>query len=114
MLGLACLAGFAAGKNMIPGEYAISNPNRLVKARFTGEFSDEYFEVYSPPIKSQYAQVFWTLMEPVPLDPALVKRFANKTVAITGYEVDQVSASAQLKLNQKLKKPILKIKSIRS
>ena len=53
MLGLACLAGFAAGKNMIPGEYAISNPNRLVKARFTGEFSDEYFEVYSPPIKSQ-------------------------------------------------------------
>ena len=63
MLGLACLAGFAAGKNMIPGEYAISNPNRLVKARFTGEFSDEYFEVYSPPIKSQYAQVFWTLMD---------------------------------------------------
>ena len=29
-------------------------------------------------------------MDPVPLDPELVKRFAGKTMAIVGYESDQV------------------------
>ena len=30
-------------------------------------------------------------MDPVPLDPALVERFKEKTMAIVGYETDQES-----------------------
>ena len=29
-------------------------------------------------------------MDPVPLDPSLVSRFKDKTMAIVGYETDQV------------------------
>ena len=29
-------------------------------------------------------------MDPVPLDPSLVSRFRDKTMAIVGYETDQV------------------------
>ena len=36
--------------------------------------SNEFFEVRSAPIRSNYGQVYWTLMEPVPLDPKLVQR----------------------------------------
>jgi len=74
------------------GEYKIANPNPS-KAVFNSNYSSlgaEYFDVYSPTITSHYAQVWWTMMDPVALDPALVKRFANKTMAIVGYEVDQV------------------------
>jgi len=80
----------AAAANMIPRNYSISNPNSLSTGRYSTEYTDEFFEVYSPAIRSRYAQVYWTLMESVPLDEAIVKRFANKTMAITGYEVDQV------------------------
>ena len=31
------------------------------------------------------------MMDPVPLDPELVARFKDKTMAIVGYESDQVS-----------------------
>ena len=41
---------------------------------------NEYFEVYSPVISTLYGQVFWTVMDPVPLPPAIVKRFAGKTM----------------------------------
>ena len=32
-------------------------------------------------------------MDPVPLDPSLVSRFKDKTMAIVGYETDQVVSS---------------------
>merc|ERR1719334_3053548 len=54
----------------------------------------EYFDVYSPPISSRYGEVFWTMMDPVPLDEDIVKRFAGKTMAIVGYETDQVMKSS--------------------
>jgi hypothetical protein len=90
-----CIAALVAAANMNLGGYRISNPAGSRSAGSVRDFTDEYFEVYSPAIRSQYAQVYWTLMEPVPLDPALVKRFANKTIAITGYEVDQVRKTPQ-------------------
>ena len=37
----------------------------------------------------RYGEVFWTMMDPVPLDPDLVARFKDKTMAIVGYESDQ-------------------------
>jgi hypothetical protein len=50
-----------------------------------------YFEVYSPLISTRYGQVFWTVMDPTPLPPDIVKRFNGKTLSIVGYESDQVS-----------------------
>lgn len=50
----------------------------------------EYFEVYSPPISTKYSEVYWTMMDPVPLNRDLVGRFQGKTMAIVGYESDQV------------------------
>merc|ERR1711871_396136 len=39
---------------------------------------------------STYGMVYWTQMDTVPLPDDIVQRFANKTIAITGYEMDQV------------------------
>jgi len=78
-----------------PFQYSIANANTTAKVTYTTEFTDEYFDVYSPPIRSQYAQVFWSMMEPVPLPEEIVKRFTNKTMAITGYESDQVMKTPQ-------------------
>ena len=36
-------------------------------------------------ISTLYGQVFWTVMDPVPLPPAIVAQFKDKTMAITGY-----------------------------
>ena len=57
---------------------------------FTADFAtyypgNKYFEVYSPVISTLYGQVFWTVMDPVPLPPAIVAQFKDKTMAITGY-----------------------------
>ena len=42
--------------------------------------ANEYFQVASGTIKSHYGQVFWTMMDPIPLDPAFVQRFDGKTI----------------------------------
>jgi len=76
------------------GLYTISNPNSATTNEFNSDynsFSDvEYFEVYSPPISTKYSEVYWTMMDPVPIDKDLVARFQGKTMAIVGYETDQV------------------------
>ena len=38
----------------------------------------------------RYGDVFWTMMDPIPIDPKLVSRYANKTMAVVGYETNQV------------------------
>ena len=38
----------------------------------------------------RYGEVYWTMMDPVPLEKSLVDRFKDKTMAIIGYETDQV------------------------
>merc|ERR1719500_186410 len=76
------------------GLYTISNANPESGVEWNSEYNTfkdvEYFEVYSPPISTKYSEVFWTMMEPVPLDAALVSRFQGQTMAIVGYESDQV------------------------
>ena len=52
--------------------------------------SPGYTQVYSPPISTKYSEVYWTMMDPVPMDKDLVARFQGKTMAIVGYESDQV------------------------
>ena len=46
--------------------------------------SMEYFDVWSPEIATLYAQNFWTDQHNNPLPADIVKRFAGKTIAITG------------------------------
>jgi len=76
------------------GDYIISNANPSSEQPWSGDYSKyedvEYFDVYSPPISTRYGEVFWTMMDPVPLDKKLVERFAGKAMAVVGYETDQV------------------------
>ena len=81
--------------NMNGNVYGYSNPNYFESTKFSTQFyeinkSTEFFEVYSHPITSRYADVYWTMMPPVNLPDNIVNRFNGKTIAIVGYEVDQV------------------------
>ena len=107
---LALLAAFSAYSapsappNMNDGSvpYAISNPPGST-ADWTGTpgtYSTQYtanvagpvehFDVYGR-VETRYSEVYWTRNAPIPLPPALVERFANGVMAITGYEIDQVT-----------------------
>ena len=90
---------FAYGLENMNGDYAISNANRGAKATYSTRYGDRggginYFDVYSPPITTRYGEVYWTMMEDVPLPSDIVNKFANKTIAIVGYEVDQVKKNS--------------------
>ncbi|CAB9523806.1 Stress up-regulated Nod 19 [Seminavis robusta] len=82
----------ASAKNMNNGVYHIANPAATKDGSpgYSTEYQTEYFEVYSAVISTYYSQVYWALLDPVKLPEHILKRFANKTMAIVGYEVDQV------------------------
>ena len=84
----------SSGSQNMNGNYTVANGHgfntRLGDYKLEDGSSVEYFDVYSPPIRTRYGQVYWTMMEPVPLPDEIVKRFAGKTMAITGHESDQV------------------------
>ena len=98
-LALATLATAApsshgpAGENM-NGAYTIANPKAGDKP-FSTDNKDypggvEYFDVYTPEISTRYSQVWWTMMQSVPLPDELIQRFDGKVMAVTGMETDQV------------------------
>jgi hypothetical protein len=89
VLQQAGLWAFTEAKNMNEGVYDVANA-RGGGSGYSTEYDTEYFDVYSPVIKSFYSQVFWADMDPVPLPQHIIDRFTNKTMAIVGYEVDQV------------------------
>ena len=74
------------------GDYLLSNshPNGKWDSSYSKFSEVEYMDVYSPVISSKYSEVFWTMMDPVPLDQAVVDRFKGKVMAVVGYETDQV------------------------
>ena len=77
------------------GEYLLSNshPNGKWDSNYAKFGEVEYMDVYSPLISTQYSEVYWTMMDPVPLDPAVVDKFKGKIMAVVGYETDQVIKS---------------------
>lgn len=89
---LFILAGGATAKNMngVPGQYKIANGNESTGVKFKTDYTAEFFEVYSPPIQTRYSEVFWAGLPKVALPDRILERFANKTMAVVGYEVDQV------------------------
>ena len=91
-----------ANMNQGGPDYAISNPPGSTSdwegtpGVYTTQFEKnvegevEHFDVYGE-VQTLYSQVYWTRNSPVDLPASLVSRFAGKVMAITGYEVDQVT-----------------------
>merc|ERR1719440_2674853 len=82
------------GPNM-NGLYSLSpsggaDPEKT-KNLFPKNFKDypggvEYFDIYSPPIRSLYSQVFWKSLPPVSLPADVVAKFDGKAMAVVGFE----------------------------
>ena len=60
----------------------------------------KFFDVWAPEIATHYGQVFWTDQHNQPLPQHIVDRFKGKTIALTGYEMDQVMVTPQGKPGQ--------------
>jgi hypothetical protein len=95
----ALTAAAAAAPTATPnmnGEYMVMQGEKMVAMPpFSAQDpKNEHFDVYSPEIKTLYGQVFWTMMEGTPLPPEIVSRFRNKTMAVVGYECNQVGRMA--------------------
>ena len=73
-------------ENMNGDIYFVANADRSYRTKY----QTEYFDVYSPLLRSRYSEVIWRDYIHVPLPSDIVERFRNKTMAIVGYEVDQV------------------------
>ena len=92
LLFCAAVAKLAAAKNLNGNDYVVTVTDKQT-SEYNSDYASkghEFFDVYSPPITTQYGQVYWTMQEPVELPASIVARFSNSTIAITGYEVDQV------------------------
>ena len=77
------------------GDYAVTAGDTIT-SDFNSDYSSkghEFFDVISTLISTSYGQVYWPMQDAVDLPPEIVSRFANKTMAITGYEMDQVLES---------------------
>mmetsp|Transcript_145113 Transcript_145113/g.404305 ORF Transcript_145113/g.404305 Transcript_145113/m.404305 type:complete len:785 (-) Transcript_145113:188-2542(-) len=99
-------AGEGAGNNgpgfNMNGEYLLSQTpgGHDTQAKFPVHFRDyprgvSSFDVYSPPIRTLYSQVFWKGLDPVPLPKSIVARFDGRGMAVVGFEVDQVRRTPQ-------------------
>jgi hypothetical protein len=72
---------------MNPVQYTISNARPGYEGK-TWPFYGEYFEVDTPTLKMRYSEVFWNSLEPVALPADVIARYANRTIAFTGFEVN--------------------------
>ena len=90
VLIVACLLCVASAN--MNGRYTVASGSHQ-GVPFNDDYASkgyEYFDVYTPELATQYSQVFWRDMNNHPLLAAILKRFINKTIAIVGYEHDQV------------------------
>eukprot|EP00117_Sycon_ciliatum_P013017 scpid100832/ scgid13855/ len=81
------------------GMYVISNPNKMSGVEWDSDYTKRpnvsYFDVYTPPIRTRYGEVYWTMMDPVALPDYIIERYKGKVMAIVGYEADQVRKTDQ-------------------
>jgi hypothetical protein len=97
---LACVSGCGSCgvvKNYtnMNGFYNLSDTAHSDTSKFPENYhsypgAPDYFEIYSPTISSLYSQVFWTRLPSVDLPIDIVERFKGKTMAVVGFEMDQV------------------------
>lgn len=91
-MAAALMVAGAMGSGNMNGKYLIASGGKQAVA-YNDDYASkghEYFDVWAPEIATHYGEVFWTSQGNQPLPDAIVKRFAGKTIAITGYEQDQV------------------------
>ena len=81
------------GPNMIKNDkHKWNGTPGTYKTQFTENIEGEveHFDVYGE-VRTVYSEVYWTRNLPINLPKELIKRFEGKVMAITGYEVDQVT-----------------------
>jgi hypothetical protein len=77
------------------GEYVFSATPGGTPGLFPTNFKDypggvEYFDWVSKPMTTRYSQVWWKPLTPTPLPKEMVDKYANSSVAIVGWEIDQI------------------------
>jgi len=90
MLVAAPLALLGSGN--MNGKYSVASVDKQ-NVPFNDDYASkghDYFDVWAPEIATTYGENFWTSQGDNPLPESIVKRFAGKVMAITGYEQDQV------------------------
>ena len=90
---LAVLSGIAVGaaagfKHMNDVHYTVGNPAPGAEGKAMEFHGKSFFHVDSPKFKSQYSQVVWHALAPVPLPEDIVKQYDGKVMSVTGWEVD--------------------------
>lgn len=90
MLSLFALASFASANSM-NGDYP---PPANALPGYKPEHRGDYFEMISNPVTYRYSEVYWTAQAGIPLPAHIVKKFANRTISFTGFEVDVVRKNA--------------------
>ena len=84
----------AQGPNM-NGDFVLSTTPGGKEGLFPKTYTDfpggvEAYDVLSPPITTLYSQVWWAPLAPVSFPEEMIAKYTNKTVAIVGWEIDQV------------------------
>ena len=69
-------------------KYVVSNPAPGHEGESREFATSDYFEVDSPVMDMKYSQIVWTTLPAVDLPKAVVDKYANSTMAVTGFEVD--------------------------
>merc|ERR1711871_1258 len=88
IVAAACIVAVHCA-NMIPEmKYELSNPAPGHEGETRKFTSSEFFEVESPTMKMKYSEVVWTTLPAVTLPEYILTRFANTTMAITGFETN--------------------------
>ena len=77
------------------GQYVLSSTPNGKPGLFPSNFKDypggvEYFDWVSKPMTTRYSQVWWKPLTPTPLPKEMVEKYANSSVAIVGWEIDQI------------------------
>ena len=72
------------------GEYLLSPTPKAPNSTWSTSFKDypggvESFTVYTDPITSTYAEVFWTPLPEVKLPEEIIQRFKGKGMAAVSY-----------------------------
>ena len=91
MISGVAVAAVAPGN--MNGDYVVSSGTGKLAPSFNSNYASkghEFFDVWSPELATRYAEVWWHDMGKQALPKEIVARFANKTMAITGYEMDMV------------------------
>ena len=92
LCGVTC-ASAPSGNMNIGSAYLIANDRPGSEVKYDTDFGSkdaEYFEIYAGPINTRYGEVFWKALPQVELPDEIVRRFDNGTMAVIGYEQDQV------------------------